>query len=162
MFALISANLVNWLFNWLLIEGHWGFPPLHVVGSALSTCLARVYMAAVLAFFIWWFEREAKPGFRNVLQPPDTKRLKTLLRIGFPAATQILLEISAFGAAAVLAGRLTAAALAGFSSNRAEYRGAHVYGSAWHCFRGGGCCGPSDRSRHAGTSQAIGLYRHGT
>ena len=112
MFALISANLVNWLFNWLLIEGHWGFPPLHVVGSALSTCLARVYMAAVLAFFIWWFEREAKPGFRNVLQPPDTKRLKTLLRIGFPAATQILLEISAFGAAAVLAGRLTAAALA--------------------------------------------------
>ncbi len=35
-----------------------------------------------------------------------------LLRIGFPAATQILLEIGAFGAAAVLAGRLTPAALA--------------------------------------------------
>lgn len=112
MFALISANLVNWLFNWLLIEGHWGFPALRVVGSALSTCLARVYMAVTLAFFIWWFERNVPPGFGNLLRRPDVKRIRTLLRIGFPAATQILLEISAFGAAAVLAGRLTAAALA--------------------------------------------------
>ena len=28
MFVLVSANLINWLFNWLLIYGHWGFPKL--------------------------------------------------------------------------------------------------------------------------------------
>ena len=49
MFTLISANLINWFFNWLLILGHWGLPALGVVGSALSTCLARLYMAVLLA-----------------------------------------------------------------------------------------------------------------
>jgi multidrug resistance protein, MATE family len=112
MFALISANLINWFFNWVLIYGHWGFPALGVVGSALSTCLARVYMAGVLVFFIWWFERDLEPSFRTIPRVPDWRRIALLFRIGVPAATQILLEIGAFGAAAVLAGRLAAIALA--------------------------------------------------
>lgn len=112
MFVLVSANLINWFFNWLLIQGHWGLPTLGVIGSALSTCLARVYMAVMLGFFIWWFERRLEPGFRNIVQKPDWGRLRLLGRIGLPAATQILLEIGAFGAAAVLAGRLNAIALA--------------------------------------------------
>lgn len=112
MFVLISANLINWFFNWLLIEGHWGVPRLGVAGSALSTCFARVYMAVALAVFIWWFERGLKPGFRNLLRAPDWQRLKRLLQLGLPAATQILLEVGAFGAAAVLAGRLSPVAMA--------------------------------------------------
>ena len=112
MFVLVSANLINWFGNWLLIEGHWGFPALGVAGSALSTCLARVYMAGMLAFFIWWFERNLMPGFKNLLQPIDGARLRLLIRLGFPAATQILLEVGAFGAAAILAGRLAPVALA--------------------------------------------------
>jgi MATE family multidrug resistance protein len=112
MFVLITANLINWFFNWLLIEGNWSFPALGVAGSALSTCFARLYMAGGLAFFIWWFERGLKPGFRNLIQKPDRRRLKRLIQLGFPAATQILLEVAAFGAAAVLAGRLTPIALA--------------------------------------------------
>jgi MATE family multidrug resistance protein len=112
MFALISANLVNWFANWLLIDGHWGLPALGVVGSALSTCLARVYMASILLFFIWWSERGNKPGFQSLFRPPEAKRLRRLVGLGFPAAAQIGLEISAFGAAAVLAGRLAPEALA--------------------------------------------------
>jgi MATE family multidrug resistance protein len=112
MFALISANLVNWLFNWLLIYGHWGMPALGVVGSALSTCLARVYMAAVLLFFTSWFERGNEQGVRGILRPPDPQRLLQMAKLGLPAATQILLEIGAFGAAAVLAGRLSPVAMA--------------------------------------------------
>jgi MATE family multidrug resistance protein len=112
MFVLISANLVNWLFNWLLIQGRLGFPALGVTGSALSTCLARAYMAAALLFFIWYFERGAEPGLRSLIRPPDPARLLKLMRLGLPAATQILLEIGAFGAAAMLAGRLAPTALA--------------------------------------------------
>jgi MATE family multidrug resistance protein len=112
MFALISANLVNWLANWVLIDGHWGLPALGVVGSALSTCFARVYMASVLLFFIWWFERGQKNAFRDLFRPPEPKRLRRLLSLGLPAATQISLEIGAFGAAAVLAGQLAPEALA--------------------------------------------------
>jgi MATE family multidrug resistance protein len=112
MFVLVSANLVNWLFNWLLIQGRWGFPALGVTGSALSTCFARVYMAVLLLLFIWYFERGGEPGLRSLIRPPDPARLLKLLKLGLPAATQILLEIGAFGAAAMLAGRLTPAALA--------------------------------------------------
>ena len=106
MFTLISANIVNWFFNWLLI------PKLGVVGSALSTCLARVYMAGTLLFFIWWYERGYEAGFRSLLRKPDMRRMARLLGIGLPAATQILLEIGAFGAAGILAARLAPAALA--------------------------------------------------
>ncbi len=112
MFALVSANLVNWLFNWLLIYGHWTLPKLGVVGSALSTCLARVYMAGILLLSIWWFERGNEKGIRGILRKPDPERLLRLMGLGLPAATQILMEIGAFGAAAVLAGRLTPVALA--------------------------------------------------
>jgi MATE family multidrug resistance protein len=108
MFVLVSANLVNWGANWLLIQGRWGFPALGVTGSALSTCLARTYMASALLFCIWYFERD----LRSIVRPPDTARLLKLLKLGFPAATQIMLEIGAFGAAAMLAGRLLPEALA--------------------------------------------------
>ncbi len=112
MFVLVTANLVNWAFNWLLIEGHWGFRALGVVGSALSTGIARVYMAGLLATLILWFERKAGARTKTFLRKPDLGRLRVLLRIGLPAATQILLEVAAFGAAAVLAGRLAPATLA--------------------------------------------------
>ena len=112
MSVLISANLINWLFNWLLIYGHWGLPKLGVVGSALSTCFARVYMASALLFCIWWFERGNEQGFRSILRRPDPRRLFRLMGLGLPAATQILMEIGAFGAAAVLAGRLSPTAMA--------------------------------------------------
>ncbi len=112
MFTLVSANLVNWLFNWLLIEGHWGWPALGVRGSALSTVMARVYMAALLAFCIWWFERRTQPLSALLLRKPDPKRIRLIGSLGLPAATQILLEIGAFGTTALLAGRLTPTALA--------------------------------------------------
>ncbi len=112
MVAFVTANLINWFFNWLWIQGHWGFPALGVVGSALSTCVARIYMAGLLGVSIWWFERGREPGFRNILRRPDWSRLSRLMRIGLPAATQILLEIGAFGTAAVFAGRLNPIALA--------------------------------------------------
>jgi multidrug resistance protein, MATE family len=46
-FALVTANLINLLFNWVLIYGKWGAPAMGVVGSGWSTALARLYMALV-------------------------------------------------------------------------------------------------------------------
>ncbi len=86
-FVLITANVVNWLFNWLLIKGHWGMPALGVAGSALSTVLARLYMAASLGLFIWWFERNLNPGPSDIFRNLERSRIALLLRIGFPAAT---------------------------------------------------------------------------
>jgi len=111
-FALISANLINWAGNWILIYGHFGFPAMGVRGSALSTCLARVYMAAVLIFAAW--KNEAGRGHPLFEHWPGIvfSRIKALLRLGVPSAVQIVMEVGAFGAATIMAGRLTPVALA--------------------------------------------------
>lgn len=111
-FALVSANLVNFVGNWVLIYGKWGFPPMGVRGSAVSTCAARVYMAGFLVIVAWRHERRrGHPLFRHWARP-KWARLGELLRLGGPAATQVLFEIGAFSAATVFAGKLSAQALA--------------------------------------------------
>lgn len=111
-FALITANLVNLAGNWALIYGHWGLPAMGVRGSALSTCLARVYMAAVLVWVAWAYERERGHALFARWAGPDWARLRELLRLGLPAASQLVLEVAAFGAATVMASHLGAVALA--------------------------------------------------
>lgn len=111
-FALISANLVNLAGNWILIYGHFGMPAMGVRGSALSTCAARVYMAAVLVYAAWAHESKRGHGLFARWPAPDWKRIGTLMQLGLPAASQVVLEVAAFGAATVMASHLTPAALA--------------------------------------------------
>lgn len=112
MFTLLSANLVNWGGNWLLINGHLGFPAMGVRGSALSTCIARVYMASVLLFAAWHYERSRGHSLFAHWPGPQLVRLRRLLQLGLPAAGQILMEVGAFGASTVMAARLAPEALA--------------------------------------------------
>jgi hypothetical protein len=55
-FALITANIVNAVGNWVLIYGKWGAPAMGAVGSGWSTALARLYMAAVLIVYLLWYD----------------------------------------------------------------------------------------------------------
>ncbi len=111
-FTLISANLINWGGNWALIYGHLGLPAMGLRGSALSTCLARVYMAAVLIYFAWRHEqRRGHPLFAH-WPGVKTRLIQQLILLGAPAAFQIVLEVGAFGVATMFAGRLSADALA--------------------------------------------------
>jgi MATE family multidrug resistance protein len=111
-FALITANLVNLAFNWILIYGHFGFPVLGVRGSALSTCLARVYMAGVLVYAAWSHEAKRGHALFEHWPAPDWTRIRALLKLGLPAAFQVVLEVAAFGAVTVMASHLTPIALA--------------------------------------------------
>jgi multidrug resistance protein, MATE family len=111
-FALISANLVNWFGNWALIYGKLGLPAMGVRGSALSTCVARVYMAAVLVWWAWKHERDrGHPLFAHWpgIRPAQFRRL---LVLGWPAASQLLFEVGAFSLATLMAGRLSPGILA--------------------------------------------------
>jgi multidrug resistance protein, MATE family len=111
-FALISANLVNLAGNWIFIYGKLGMPALGVSGSALSTVVSRIYMAAVLVYFAWRHERgRGHPLFAH-WPGPDWKRIRVLMNLGVPAASQIILEMAAFGAATIMAAHLDPVALA--------------------------------------------------
>jgi MATE family multidrug resistance protein len=112
MIALITANLVNLGFNYLLIFGHYGFPKMGVVGSAWATVIARVYMALFLFFVIVARERKLSTGLHDVPMRAEREKLARLIRLGLPAALQITVEVGVFATASALAGALTPAAVA--------------------------------------------------
>jgi len=111
-FALISANLINAAFNWLLVFGHLGLPALGTTGSAWATLLSRIYMAAVLVMTIVYLEATRRLGLARVRWAVEWSRLRALVKLGFPAAAQVTLELGVFSAATALAGRLDAISLA--------------------------------------------------
>jgi MATE family multidrug resistance protein len=112
MYALVVANLVNLGLNWLLIEGHWGFPALGVVGSAWATVFSRIAMAGFLFAVIVYRERDRPSGLHDVPFALDPARMWRIVRLGVPAAGQTLLEVGVFAAASALAGRIAPAAVA--------------------------------------------------
>ena len=109
-FALVSANLVNWIACRSLVYGKLGLPSLGVEGAGWATCLARLYMLVVLVAAYAWYAPGSKP-FRG-WPWPDFKRLWKLIALGFPAAIQVTLEVGVFATATALAGRLDATSLA--------------------------------------------------
>ncbi len=111
-FALISANIINALFNWVLIYGKWGAPRMGVVGSGWSTTLARVYMSLILVGYLLWYDRRHRTELLRTPVDIDLIRLRKLIALGLPAALQITLEVSVFALATALIGRLGALALA--------------------------------------------------
>jgi MATE family, multidrug efflux pump len=113
MFALVSANLVNLVGDWALIYGHLGFPAMGITGSGWATCVARIYMATVLAITLFWVESKRSLPSWLAAAHVDIARISALLKLGAPAATQILLEIGAFSAATALCARLGAVPLSG-------------------------------------------------
>ncbi len=108
----VLANLINWAGNWVLIYGKLGFPALGVNGSAISTCFARLFMAATMLGFAWRYERRrGHPLFRH-WAGPSMERLRSLVRLGAPAAGQILLEVGAWNLSTFAASYLTPVELA--------------------------------------------------
>ena len=105
--ALVIANVLNAVVNWVLIFGHLGAPALGVAGSAWATVAARVVMACVLLGTILYRE-----GTGPFIGHVEIASLRRLLSLGLPAASQVTLEVGVFAAATVLAGRLPPVSLA--------------------------------------------------
>jgi MATE family multidrug resistance protein len=106
MVALVTANIVNAFGNWVLIWGHLGAPALGVNGSAWATVGARVYMASFLYFAIVREHRKRGAAHPHVPLLINYARVRQLVALGVPAASQLALEVGAFAAVSALAGRL--------------------------------------------------------
>lgn len=110
MAVIILANLVNLVGNWVLINGYFGMPRLGVVGSAWATVISRVFMAAGLYLVI----RGTQPSMFGPRWYASVKRADAfrLVRLGFPAAAQITLEVGIFSLSGMLVGRMSPVLLA--------------------------------------------------
>jgi multidrug resistance protein, MATE family len=107
--------------NWALIYGHLGFSAHDITGSGWSTFFARTYMVVFLLFTLVWVEAKRKLPWRTFFTSPDgvgrfgvdLGRMWALLKLGSPAAGQVLLEIGAFSTATALCAKLGPVPLSG-------------------------------------------------
>jgi multidrug resistance protein, MATE family len=111
-FALVSANLVNVVVNWILIYGKFGAPRMGVAGAAWATVLSRVYMVAVLIAAARLENQRHRAALGTVPHAVDWPSQRRLLALGLPASFQLTVEVGAFTIVTALAGRLSAAAIA--------------------------------------------------
>jgi MATE family multidrug resistance protein len=119
--AVVSANLVNAGLDWLLLFGHRfhvgglsvGIPAYGVVGAAVSTALARVYLAAFVGAAVWWVDRRHGYGLRRAERVLDWTRVRKLVGLGAPVGGQIFVEIAIFATVTALIGVMGPVPLAG-------------------------------------------------
>ncbi len=112
MAALIIANLVNILINWILIFGNLGAPALGVSGAAWATVISRTFMAGFLLISILYGGENSFQLLTRQLFRFDAEEYRVILHLGFPAALQLLLEIGVFATVTVLASWLDVTSLA--------------------------------------------------
>ena len=112
MVVLVSANLINVAANWIFIFGNLGFAPMGATGAGWATLASRTYMFLALAAYVVVRESRLSTGFKEIpfgLAPAD---IRHLVRLGFPAAMQIALEVGVFAAGTTLIAKLGAVQLA--------------------------------------------------
>ncbi len=115
--ALVTANLINVVGDWLLIFGHsWGplhIPALGVTGAGFATSFSRCYLALFMVVALLRIERRHHYGLRSVARHFDPTRIRRLALLGAPAGGQILVEIAIFGLVTFLIGTLGKLPLSG-------------------------------------------------
>lgn len=110
--AVLTANVVHLAAAWVLVFGRLGAPALGAAGAAWATVASRCWMLAWLAAAALAYARRDDAALLGASARPDPAMLGRLLRLGAPAAAQLVLEIAVFAAATLLAARFEASALA--------------------------------------------------
>ena len=108
----ISINVLNIILNYLLIYGKLGFPELGAFGAGVATLIARLIMPII--FIAVFFKQPLfRPDIENWHKCSlSIKTVNNLLRLGFPIAGQLIVEVLTFSIGSIMAGWLGAAALA--------------------------------------------------
>lgn len=95
MYTNITSNLINVVFNYLLIGGNFGFPKLGIRGAAIATVIGTVFACGMSIFSLrkkdgfislacfkkWGFEKETMKSIGNLGSSTLAEQL--FLRIGF-------------------------------------------------------------------------------
>lgn len=86
----LTSNVVNVILNYLLIEGHFGFPRMEVAGASLATIIGQFVAFVFALIYIMkgdqYLHLRFKDGFK-----PDPHSLKQIMTIGAPAMFEQLL-----------------------------------------------------------------------
>jgi len=104
MVITLLANVVNFVFNWILIYGNLGAPALGLDGAGIATTASRIFMFVALAYFV----HSSKEFKRFELKIFPFHGLdsygREILKIGLPSGFQYFFEVGCFAAAAFMVG----------------------------------------------------------
>jgi MATE family multidrug resistance protein len=106
MYAVIISNVINIIVNYLLIYGIWIFPEMGIIGAALGTVIARIFMAVYIHYILVKNEK-FKTYFSGFNRSAFNKAvLKRITALGLPSSMQMLFEVALFTAAVWLSGSI--------------------------------------------------------
>lgn len=116
MWIMVVANVFNFVGNWLLIFGHYGFPEMGLLGAGIATLLSRLLQLALMAgvfHFTKHYELYRK-DFKTLFSPlkGELEGVLEISRLGWPVALQMGMEAASFSLSATYAGWLGTNALA--------------------------------------------------
>lgn len=121
MVITLGTVALNGALNWVLIYGHFGFPPLGLTGAGIATLIARV---AGMVGIYWWLRRHEgmrvdlggralrSLGEAGWFRGYARARWREMLQIGLPAAGMLLFETTAFAFSGLMMGWLGTVPLA--------------------------------------------------
>jgi MATE family multidrug resistance protein len=106
MYAIVMANIIHVIINYLLIYGIWIFPKMGILGAGLGTVLSRIAMVTFMHIILSRKE-QLKQYFRDFSFDEIKKEmLQKIINLGFPSAMQMLFEVVLFTAAIWLCGTI--------------------------------------------------------
>lgn len=113
MVITITGNIINVIFNFILIFGLWGAPKLGAVGAGIATVISRFAMVAM--YIVLFSKRDAYRRFFVGIRHIALSRFRSarLLNIGFPIAIQLGIEMTTLALMGIAIGTFGADALAG-------------------------------------------------
>lgn len=112
MVITISCNVMNIFLNYIFIYGKFGAPFLGVTGAGLATLISRLMMPIV--FFLYIHRSKIyNPVFHFFrFANTNSRKIKQLLRVGYPIAGQMVVEFLSLSLITVMMGWLGTIALA--------------------------------------------------
>lgn len=84
------ANLVNICFNWLLINGHWGFPRMEVAGASLATGIGQTVGFGIALWCVFSGRFYCTLKFQNLLHF-DKDIVSGIVKVGIPSMIEQLI-----------------------------------------------------------------------
>lgn len=106
MVVMLFGVALNTFLGWAMIYGHCGFRVMGLYGAGLSTLVARLAMLfvqiGIVKYHSYFKSTLPKHWFKKFSMEP----IRNLLELGIPVSAQLLLEVTAFAAAAMFMGTI--------------------------------------------------------
>lgn len=112
MNIVLIANLINVIFNYILINGKLGLPVLGLNGAGFGTLISRIFMAA--CFFFVFRKGKSFKSYGEIISKAKFAVVDfiKIWKLGVPIGAQLVMEASAFMLSTIMMGWISVEGLA--------------------------------------------------